>query len=337
MENMVIILLRKGVIMYQELSTIAATLYNGNHLVKLTGGFQNNVFQYRFGNELRILRVTNSNHRDLESIKGELEFIQCLSNAGVPVSCPLISAKGHLIEEFQQDNQTYFLTAFTKAKGTPIEVTNLDVWNKELFRNWGRTLGKMHTFSSKNYEKFQTLKRPAWSGLDERGKTFISSKSIEAYKAYQNLLDQINAFPTVNGTFGLIHNDFHQGNLFVNEGQIHIFDFDDCSFNWFAQDIAVSFYHAIWQGMSFNPGNDNFPFEFISYFLDGYSQEKNLHKEIVKQIPLFLKFREFFLYILFNEKWDFHHLEDWQAYTIKDLFYRIENDIPYTNVNFDML
>jgi amicoumacin kinase len=323
--------------MNQELSNIVNSLYNGNHLVKLTGGYQNTVFQYHDGNDIQILRVTDSSQRDLASIKGELEFIQCLSNEGVSVCRPILSDTGHFIEEFKLDNQKYFLTAFTKAKGTPIEVTNPDVWNKEFFRNWGRTLGKMHTISVQNHDKFQTLKRPTWIGLDEGGKAFISSKSSEASTAYQNLLDKINAFKADNGTFGLIHNDFHQGNFFVKDGNIHIFDFDDCSFCWFAHDIAVSFYHAVWQGMSFNPGNDNFPFEFISFFLDGYNQEKDLPKELIQQIPLFLKFREFFLFRLFHEKWDFDNLEDWQAYTLKDLSYRIENDLPYTDINFEQL
>jgi hypothetical protein len=35
------------------------------------------------------------------------------------------------------------------------------------------------------------------------------------------------------------------------------------------------------------------------------------------------------LYQLFKEKWDHHHLEDWQEYTLQDLKLRIEGRVPF--------
>ncbi|WP_028402647.1 hypothetical protein [Ectobacillus panaciterrae] len=89
--------------------------------------------------------------------------------------------------------------------------------------------------------------------------------------------------------------------------------------------------------MSVNPDNDDFPYAFMKSFLEGYRQENELNEEILKQIPLFLKYREVFLFTLFHEVWDFAHLQDWQTYTLQDLRHRIKHRVPYTDVDFSAL
>jgi Ser/Thr protein kinase RdoA (MazF antagonist) len=41
----------------------------------------------------------------------------------------------------------------------------------------------------------------------------------------------------------IIHADFHGWNLMWHEGQLSIFDFDDCGFGIQAQDLAVALYY----------------------------------------------------------------------------------------------
>jgi len=45
--------------------------------------------------------------------------------------------------------------------------------------------------------------------------------------------------PTVE-SYGLVHCDVNPTNFYVNDGQITLFDFDDCAYNWFINDIAVA-------------------------------------------------------------------------------------------------
>jgi amicoumacin kinase len=324
---------------YYQLLNIVETLYDANsgRLESLSGGFQNIVFKYHADSSEQILRVTSRSKRTIESIQSELDFIGCLAKAGVAVSKPIPSKNGCYIEEFYYQGDSYYLTSFEQAIGKPIDVSNPDEWNREFFKNWGRTLGQMHNVAQKHNHQFEFYKRPSWSGLNGDISTFLATNSKKALITYEKLMKTINSLPREKDTYGLIHNDFHQGNFFVLEGQLTIFDFDDTSFCWFAQDIAASFYHAVWQGLAFNPEYKNFPLEFIYSFLEGYRLEINLSKEILKQIPLFLKLREFFLYTLFHQKWDLQNLLDWQAYTLEDLTYRIENEIPYTDIDFEML
>ena len=316
---------------------IASSLYQTNkeEIKQLSGGYQNEVYEYKVGDAHRILRITKSTHREVDTLKSELDLIESFHHEGISVSIPIHSINEKKIEEVRINDEKFYITSFTKAEGHLLNVTDPSEWNDKFFQKWGRTMGKMHTLVQKN--KYQTYKRNHWvSDKNQINKTtnFLSQISNQMAKAYDRIIKEISLLQKDKDTYGLIHNDFHQGNFFVKDGKMTIFDFDDCSFNWFAQDIAVSFYHAVWQGMSYNPENQSFPLQFIKSFLNGYREECVLKKETLKQIPLFLKHREIFLFALFKEKWDVDQFEDWQKYTLNDLKFRIENEIPYTDIDF---
>lgn len=292
-------------------------------LVPINDGFHNTVYSY--GNF--IFRVSPSDRRKQLEIINELAFIKGLWENGVPVSLPVKSVRGKLVESI---GEHHFVVTFEKANGTSIDVTNLDVWNKELYYHWGNLMGKMHRAGKKI-----NADRPIWS-VNQPDLLNISPKITSEHIAekYKQLLNMLVKFPLTPDLFGLIHNDFHQGNIFVNEGRLTVFDFDDCAYHWFAYDLAATFYHAYWQASSFTPENTQFSREFWEHFLRGYQQEHTISKELIQQIPIFLKIREIFLYTLFLEKWDMENLQDWQEYTLTNLKNNIETGKPYSDVNF---
>nr|WP_241745325.1 hypothetical protein [Lysinibacillus sphaericus] len=71
----------------------------------------------------------------------------------------------------------------------------------------------------------------------------------------------------------------------------------------------------------------------MSNFFAGYRTENMLHKDIIIQIPIFLKIREIYLYQLFKEKWNTGNLEEWQGYTLQNLEDKIRNQEPYAGIN----
>jgi amicoumacin kinase len=292
-------------------------------LVRINDGFHNTVYTTRHF----IFRVTPSSRRKKSDITNELTFIESLWKYGVPVSLPVKSLLERLVEPLDEN---HFVVAFEKAKGTPIDVTNRNVWNKQLYFHWGNLLGKMHNAGGKI-----KVNRPTWTvNQPDLLNLFPKITSGTIANKYKQLLNKLMNFQPTTNLFGLIHNDLHQGNIFVNEGSLTLFDFDDCAYHWFAYDIATAFYHAYWQASSFTPENTNFSREFWEHFLRGYQQEHKISKEIIQQIPIFLKIREIFLYTLFLEKWDLANLQDWQAYTLTDLKSNIESGKPYSDVNF---
>ncbi|MFD0048917.1 phosphotransferase enzyme family protein [Actinomycetes bacterium NPDC127524] len=304
---------------------------NRTYLVAINDGLQNSIFSYRKDEKEYILRISNSNRRSVEQLQSELTFIEGLAKSGLPVSKPVLSANLRLVEEINEQNSTFFTVAFTKAKGKPINVTDSSVWNEDLFFRWGKFIGKMHNLSG----RFKGLQRPEWTVANPDLLNLLPKINTDIVKKrYLQLLDKLSHYQKSPDLFGLIHNDFHQGNFFFDNGEMTVFDFDDCAYNWFAYDLAVSFYHAYWQASSFTQDNINFSNIFWANFLRGYTSERTMTKELIEQVPIFLKIREIFLYVLFLEKWDLVHLEDWQAYTLKDLNYKIDNKIPYSYTDF---
>ncbi|MCP8967592.1 phosphotransferase enzyme family protein [Ectobacillus ponti] len=316
----------------------AAALFGGDHLRQQSGGFQNEVYACDTEQGSCILRL--SRHKEKAELQGELAFIQSLKHGGVRVAAPILSRRGLLLEEISEDGGVLYAAAFETAPGGPVNVHDRGQWSSGLFRNWGRTVGRMHRLATENAAQYASLPRPIWQadhGSHATALPYVSTISEKAGLAYEGILRRVAALPRTFGTFGLIHNDLHQGNFFVENSRVTMFDFDDCAFSWFAQDIAVSYYHAIWQGISVHPGDQGFPEKFLAGFFAGYREEHTLTAGMLAQIPLFLKLREGFLYMLFMQHWDQENLLDWQAYTLQDLRRRIECGTAYTAVKFEDL
>lgn len=292
--------------------------------VRLSGGFQNDVFYLE--KEKRVQRIS-SKKKTREMVQQEIEWKDYLYQNGIAVPKPDMNL---------EISDERVVTYFEFIDGEPIDVTNTGHWNLKRFEEFGKILGRIHSLS-KGY-KVETIHRPKWTA--ENPDVFDISKGLsrEIREKYEHLLKELTAYKITPDTFGLIHNDFHQGNLIINrEGTAYTIDFDDCSYNWFAQDIAVFFYHAYWQQGSFIGETETFCHEFLKHFLSGYQAKNTLDPVTIRQIPVFLKLREIFLYQLFLRTWDRNHLEEWQVYTLNDLEMKIKNDVPYAGIkDFNM-
>ncbi len=287
--------------------------------IKLSGGFHNDVYLIE-GKDI-VERISEKGKTE-DIVLQEIEWMNFLYERGVALPKPHTSLK---VENGR------VITYFKYIHGEHIDVTNIRHWNTTTFKQLGRILGRMH-FLSKGFE-VDIKHRPVWSvenpdvyGIRENLSPWMAEK-------YDRLMEGLLSFNITRDTFGLIHNDFHQGNIMINkDGSLTIIDFDESSFNWFAQDIGALFYHAYWQHSSFNGDNDTFSKTFLEQFFLGYQEENNLNKDVISQLPTFLKLREIFLYQLFHKKWDMDNLEDWQEYTLRDLEYKIKNNIPYGDI-----
>ena len=287
--------------------------------IRLDGGFHNDIFH--LGEEDTVVRISDKK-KTKEMVLQEIEWMNFLHEHGVAVPKPEMTV-GY------EDGRVK--TSFEFIKGDEIVVTNDLHWNVKTFELWGRVLGRMHALS-KQY-RVDEIKRPIWTV--ENPDVFRVSGGLLPWvrEKYDHLMMKLCTYKYSPDTFGLIHNDFHQGNIIItNENTITTIDFDECSYNWYAQDIAVSFYHAHWQHNAYNSNTDNFNETFLSHFFTCYQSENLLHENTIKQIPIFLKLREIFLYQLFIRKWDLSNLEEWKKYTFQDLEEKIKNQMPYAGI-----
>ncbi|WP_391118894.1 phosphotransferase enzyme family protein [Psychrobacillus sp. L3] len=287
--------------------------------IRLDGGFQNDVFHIE--EKGKVVRISDS-RKTKEMVLQEIEWMNFLHEKGLAVPKP------EMILGYEEGRVRAY---FEFIQGDGIDVTNVLHWNVKRFEQWGRILGRMHALS-KQY-KVNEIHRPEWTVEN------VDVFEIRGYLSpcirenYDRLMQSLCTYKITPDTFGLVHNDFHQCNLILaNEGTLTTIDFDECSYNWYAQNIAVSFYHAYWQHHSYNADTGSFTYTFMNHFFVGYQIENLLHENIIKQIPIFLKLREIFLYQLFMRKWEMSNLEEWQKYTLHDLEGKIKNQMPYVGI-----
>jgi amicoumacin kinase len=294
----------------------------------VTEGYQNIVFRCTHQEETVFIRVAEARRRSVSMIEAELEWLRILRDSGIIVPSPRKSNKGNCIETISLGEDTFYAVAFSKVHGRPMDVTNSQLWNPQLFEKWGETLGRIHSVVPK-----RQIARPYWGEpLTSASETMAFFEKNEDCILKARLFEtvaQIENLPRSADTFGFIHNDFHQGNVLVHNEGIGIIDFDDCVYGWYAQDIAAALYHAFWQATALGGSDLSFGFSFLQSFLKGYRKPHNLSSEIVRQIPIFLRWREFFLYAVFMKNWPLDSLEIWQTYTLECLRKRIKNGEPY--------
>jgi Ser/Thr protein kinase RdoA (MazF antagonist) len=78
--------------------------------------------------------------------------------------------------------------------------------------------------------------------------------------------------------------------------------------------------------------------EFMCHFLQGYARENRIDAVWLKEIPYFLKLREIDLYAIIHRSFDVNNLDDpWVAGFMRGRKERIENDVPYLDLDFESL
>lgn len=304
---------------------------------KKLGDFENYAFEvYRNGIPF-VLRLTHSSHRTKDQIESELDWLNFLSDHKVNVCRALPSINGNYVEPLVSEDTFFFVCLFKKASGKNIRT---DDFNDTLFYKWGKLVGKMN-HATKNYQKPDHIsKRPEW----DEGELILIEKYVPAddkavIEKGKALFQQIQQLEKNPDSYGLIHSDVHSGNFFVENGEIELFDFDDCSYHWFASDIAIPIYYAVWFKMAFESKEERSAFaqNFATQFLKGYYKENYIDPYWIKQLPLFFKLRDLTLYSVFHQKEDFSKASERLLNLVRDIKNRILLDEAIADINFELI
>ena len=302
--------------------------------IHLLDGFESFIYEFIMGERSYILRIAHTLRRSINLIQGEVDWINFLSAGGASVARAVPSTKGNLVEMVADDSGGHFLgTAFEKASGKP---PGKELLKADLFVRYGQLLGRMHALSRQYHPASEARRRLEWNDPEMLyAETWLGSEDRIALEKYWVLREYLENLPMDEDSYGLIHQDAHYGNLFVDEGgRITLFDFDDCCYSWYMNDIAIVLFYAVL-------GQENGPLftrEFMTHFLHGYRQENDLNPEWLKEIPSFLKLREIDLYAVIHRSFDVENLEDpWVAYYMRGRKQRIEENIPFADYNFEEL
>lgn len=307
--------------------------------IKPLDAFESFIYEFERGSAGYILRINHSFRKSEALILGEVDWINHLARAGVSVAQAIPSESGKLVEAIDDGRGGKFLvTAFTKAQGQkPWDAG----WTPIRYENYGRLLGKMHALAVDYQPADPAWKRPAW---DIESNIFIDrylpASEIFAHQKYQTLLEHIYALPKDRTTYGLIHQDAHQNNFFMDaDGRLTLFDFDECAYSWFINDIAIVLFYISMDAQELGfPTTASFTQEFMAHFLRGYRQAHHLDSYWFREIPTFLKLRELELYAVVHRDFDINNIDDpWIANFMHDRKANIDKDLPFINFDFESL
>jgi Ser/Thr protein kinase RdoA (MazF antagonist) len=322
--------------------------------IRILDSFESFIYEFEHGAESYILRIGHSVRKSESLIQGEVHWINYLSDGGVSVARAISSKNGKLVESIDDGQGGQFLiTAFMRAEGQkPWDAG----WTPARFENYGHLLGQMHALAV-DYQAIPTWERPAW---DDDGMKFVemylpASETI-VHQKYQSVLKHIYSLPKSKTSYGLIHQDAHQNNLFMDgNGKITLFDFDDCVYSWFINDIAIVLFYISMDAEELGyPNAASFTRDFMIHFLCGYRRAYRLDPHWLKEIPTFLKLRELELYAVVFRDFDIKDIDHWSIESFKqiqgfnsnsgndmwianfmhDRKFRIEQDQPFIDFEF---
>jgi Ser/Thr protein kinase RdoA (MazF antagonist) len=311
-------------------------------LIPLTGGHYNAVYEFPSGNAANagILRL-GVEDCPTEQTLGMLEWVCFLSDQGAPVTTPIRSIRGNLLEHLEHAGQSYTITAFEKANGTLAENIPPSAWTDELFQAIGRAVGQFHAISKRYQPSQPALTRPQWYDSYEIKHATRQLKNLPdpAENKLAGLLNYLVSLPKSPDDYGLIHDDLHFANFLVgSDGRVTVIDFDDCGYGWFVIDVAMAVFDVM---VLYNPQSDEqgqaFARRFMRSYLSGYREHIQLTQFWQAQIGHFLKLKEICIYADLIGHPDIQLPDSWVGRFMRTRAERVANDTPYVDIDFAII
>lgn len=264
--------------------------------IRLLDGFESFIYEFDRAGQAGILRIGHSLRRTPALIQAEVDWIHYLAEGGAGVARALRSTEGNLVEAVDDEQGTQFLvTAFARAPG---KKPGENEWTPALFERYGRLIGRMHALSRTFTPPHPECVRYHWDADENMSvEQFLPQEDAAMAEEFGTLLTHLRTLPRDPGNYGLIHQDAHGGNFFVDDGgRLTLFDFDDCCYGHFAYDLAMVVFYAI----ANRPDMPAATRKFLPSFLEGYGQESPTNPGWFEAIPHFLKLREIDLYAVIH-------------------------------------
>lgn len=284
-------------------------------------GGRNRIFVCVQGGQKKyVLRVSATADRTERDYHAETAFVHYLAQNGAPVADVIPSIHGKFVEAVEapapaddgntagdgnhtnDDNAAapVFISLFAYARGMLLCDNGYryrdGVALEEYFYNTGKTLGKIHALS-KQFEPAPDCRRPSY--FEKYNMEYIcrlipddSGMYIDLKTAIADRLQRFHTLPTDRESFGLIHFDYSDGNYHIDmtNGDITVFDFDNCLYCWYMFDLANLWMHGEgWCRGEIDPAKrEAFMRHYFDTILAGYTSETAISDALVQQLPLFI-------------------------------------------------
>ncbi|MBO4859349.1 MAG: phosphotransferase [Treponema sp.] len=312
------------------------------HEVEGHEGGRNRIFVCSKGDEKKfVLRISTTGDRTEKDYLAETEFVHYLAANGAPVADVIPSVNGKLVEvvdggDTDWGEGPFFVSLFEYAKGMLLcdngyryrEGAPLE----DYFLTTGKTIGKIHELS-KRFKPVSNCRRPDY--FDKYNMEYInrlipdaSEKYVDLKKAIAARLEKFRQLPMDAENYGLVHFDFSDGNYHIDmsNGDITVFDFDNCMYCWYMFDLANLYLHSEgwFRGESDPAKKDAGMRYYFDILIAGYKSETEISSELLIRLPLFVSMvlienivDEFECAVREGEEVDFEDIEEAANHLIK--------------------
>lgn len=274
----------------------AAELYSFDEktvrLISSTKYSPNDIYSFKKDNNEYILRIATHKEDHLFKTIGEMEWLAFLHSRKIPVSMPLSMKNGQLAAPVQTEEKHHVICAFEKAEGLHCDKKDPSTWNNDVIEDWGFVMGSMHRETKDFRLSDERYMRGIFDGKDIDGSDTLDiswAKVPAVYKLAKELTARLLSMPRNRDTFGLIHNDLHQNNFLVKDNKVHIFDFDDSLYGYFALDMGIALHHAMHNAAGKRQSDGE---RIVAQFMRGYSRANKLDEQSLRSILPFMKYRQ---------------------------------------------
>jgi amicoumacin kinase len=300
--------------------------------IRLLDGFESFVYEFERSGANFVLRIGHSSRRSEDLIHGEVDWINFLESRGASVARAVPSPSGRLVEHVDDGQGEAFLcTAFVRAPGGRVRAEQR---NDRFHSGYGRMIGKMHALAKDYQPSDPRWRRYAWDDPENltAGRQMPEDDPV-ALDKYREIVSSLRSLPRERDGYGLIHQDAHPGNFFVDDDRLTFFDFDDCVYGHFINDLAMVLFYT--SGFAEDPAAH--VARFMPAFLSGYREENRLASVWLPDIPRFLKLREIELYAAIVFACGPTPEDPWCRGYLRGRRERIAKDVPFIEYEWGSL
>ena len=298
-------------------------------------GGRNLVFRCEGAAGTRYLRLSCTNDRELADYLSETEFVHYLAQHGAPVADVIPSVNGNLVEQIATEQEPVYAALFEEATGDQIAEHGYRYREgaplTEYFFNCGKCLGKMHALA----KRYQPI-HPRYDYTRRFNMAHFAEVTPPQYAAYlpaiARTLACLDGLEKSGDNYGVVHFDFSDGNYNIDysNGDIHVFDFDNCCRCWYLYDLANLWIHGVgW--IQFEPDAEKrraFMDMYFAEVLRGYRSETTISDAELNHLQEMIR-----LVLLENVLDEFENLDEEDAdEEDEEILYRlkcIDEEIPY--------
>jgi amicoumacin kinase len=245
----------------------AAALWGAEPHHKLNGT-NHDIYKVTINAEPAVMRVTPVEHRDMDSVLGEIEFMQFLRGK-VPVPKVIRSAGNKPAEQLRVDGQQVIVCMFELIKGLPLNQDRIA--QASIIQLWGETIGSLRNFSRQYNPNKHYYRKLDGDVLINFAKQRIK-KEPHILELLKNKWAEIQSNQLIQNEWGIIHGDLTQSNMHFYDNKLYMFDFDECMLAPYLYDVAITI-HITLLSLA---GKDNYKASaenFIKNFLTGYKKQ----------------------------------------------------------------